>query len=123
MLPQQLTGIRMRAAALCPTAAAIAGVNSPSSESAMTIATGPIITSALRQQTLRGAVRPGLEHSGGGDAVRPDRGDVRLRESGLDRLHDLAAYAAALSVYYENFHESFTSCKSLPLRRYFCREA
>ena len=103
MLPQQLTGMRMRAAALCPTAAAIAGVISPSSESAMTMATGPIITSALRQQTL-------TEFSG-------------LGKGRLDRLHDLAAYAAALSVYYENFHESFTSCKSLPLRRYFCRKA
>ena len=71
----------------------------------------------------RGAVRAGLEHRGGGGAVRPDRGDVGLGEGRLDRLHDLASYAAALSVYYENFHESFTSCKSLPLRRYFSREA
>ena len=46
--------LSIRLAGLWPTAVAIAAVISPRSASAMTIPTGPMITSALRLQTITG---------------------------------------------------------------------
>ena len=46
-------GIRIFLAGLCPTAAAMAGEISPISASAMTMPSGPRITSAFRQATIR----------------------------------------------------------------------
>ena len=53
-LLQRLTGRSSFTALLCPTAAAMAGVTSPSIESADMMPTGPMITSASRLATMTG---------------------------------------------------------------------
>lgn len=51
ILSQRFTGIKILFALLCHTATAIRGVISPSMESAITIPTGPMITSARAEAT------------------------------------------------------------------------
>ena len=86
-------GMSTRAALLWQTAAAMAGVISPSSESAMTMPMGPTMMFAGG-----GAVCARLEHGRSRDAVGSHGGQLDVRASGGKRRRQLTAKTAALPV-------------------------
>ena len=103
MLSQWLMGMSTRTALLWQTAAAMAGVISPSSESAMTMPMGPTMMSpaAVDYHGIfagGGAVCARLEHGRSRDAVGSHGGQLDVRASGGKRRRQLTAKTAALPV-------------------------
>ena len=118
MLSQWLMGMSTRVASLWQTAAAIAGVISPSSESAMTMPMGPTMTSARRQLTTTAfspvAARdaPARSMADGRKTVGAHSGQLRVRASGCEGCDQLTAQSAALSV-----NDQHPAQKSISSRR------